>query len=504
MMGVMSRRRPRPTPQPVPPTPSPNVFNRLVQSQANKYGNLGKAILGTGLGALDVPVQAIGGMHRDAAAGSTLGGQSPGSRALQNYGQQVGGLWSDVFKPGAGRTEMFLPRQFDAAGEAAVDRFGLEGVGAGVVQGGATALDLLTGLMAGGVGVGGGRASVQGVEAADNILRGAGALKDIGVSAPSRFVMAAADPAAAQGVAGLTRVSGSNTSLTPGLQIPLENSSGMYAAILRNLARHRSQDPLLNLGVLSPGDVPVATGRAAGPGTYFGATKDASDMSFSSFGNEVYRIREPLTNVWDTVRNSPGYVTDKVLKTIAPSKSSTYPGNPTIDRATDWNDPLIQNLRDMGYLGYRYADDALTDWTVGAQPFVGLAKESGSSMARALADKVGAGKAVGNIADAVTGVVTKPVTAARNLAQQSSRKISDARRATENAYQKALKEYGEKERNTLKETFGSMYDTNPGLLPPAPPGYVPSAPPVKPGAFDFLRYVFGEIPESLLQRGPAI
>jgi hypothetical protein len=410
-------------------------------------------------------------------------------------------MWSDVFKPGAGQTEMFLPRQFDAAGEAAVDRFGLEGAGAGVVQGGATALDLLTGLMAGGVGVGGGRAGVQGVEAADNILRGAGALKDIGVSAPSRFVMAAADPAAAQGVANLTRVSGSNTSLTPGLQIPLEDSGGMYAAILRNLARHRSRDPLLEFGVRPPQDVPISMGRAAGPGTYFGSTKEASDAMFGGFGKEVYRIREPLTNVWNTVRNSPGYVTDDVLKKLFPGRgpAGSLKG-PSIDSSVQWGDPIMQDLRNLGYLGYRYADDALTDWTVGAKPFVGLAKESGSSAVKALSNKLGLDRAAENVVSAAT----KPVTAARNLAQQSSRKISDARRATENAYQKALKEYGEKERNTLKETFGSMYDTNPGLLPPAPPGYVPSAPPVKPGAGDFLRYVFGEIPESLLQRGPAI
>jgi hypothetical protein len=79
---------------------------------------------------------------------------------LQNYGEQVGGLWSDVFRPGAGQTPLFQPREFDAAGEAAVDRFGLSGAGAGAVRGGATALDLLTGVAAGGVG-GVGRGAVQ-------------------------------------------------------------------------------------------------------------------------------------------------------------------------------------------------------------------------------------------------------------------------------------------------------------------------------------------------------
>jgi len=156
MVGMVDDRSLR-LRRPAPPAPKPNFFQNewdAFKGRLPVYGNVGKAALGTVLGALDVPVQAIGGSARDAAAGSTLGGQTPGSRALQNYGQQVGGLWSDVLKPGAGQTEMFLPRQYDAAGEAAIDRFGLEGAGAGVVRGGATALDLLTGLAAGGLGSG--------------------------------------------------------------------------------------------------------------------------------------------------------------------------------------------------------------------------------------------------------------------------------------------------------------------------------------------------------------
>jgi hypothetical protein len=350
-------------------------------------------------------------------------------------------------------------------------------------------------------GVGAAKAGAAAARVTPEILKGADALKGIGVNDVSRFVMAAADPAGAQSVTGLTRVPTSNTSLTPGLQIPLEDSSGIYAAILRNLARHRSRDPLLEFGVRPPQDVPIAFGRASGPGTYFGSTKEASDAMFGGFGKEVYRIREPLTNVWNTVRNSPGYVTDDVLKKIFPDRGPAGSSKgPSIDSSVQWADPIMQDLRDLGYLGYRYADDALTDWTVGAKPFVGLAKESGSSTAKALSNKLGLDRAAENVVSATA----KPVTAVRNLAQQSSRKISDARRATENAYQKALKEYGEKERDTLKEAFGSMYDTNPALLPPAPPGYVPSAPPTQPGALDFLRYLFGEIPESLLQRGPAI
>jgi len=142
------------------PKPSRWYEQTYGQPGNNVQNKAAKAALGTFLGALDVPVQAIGGMHRDALAGNTLGEQSPGSRAVQNYGQQVGGLWSDVFKPGQGQTPLFQPREFEAAGEAAVDRFGLEGGAALAARGGATALDLLTGLVAGGVG-GVGRGTVR-------------------------------------------------------------------------------------------------------------------------------------------------------------------------------------------------------------------------------------------------------------------------------------------------------------------------------------------------------
>lgn len=159
-------RRRQPTYNPgagsVAPTGS-NRFEDLLRGVGAARFNTGKALLGTVLGALDVPVQAIGGMHRDVVQGAPTGGQSAGSRALQNYGQQVGGLVSDVFRPGAGQTPLFQPREFDAAGEAAVDRFGLEGAGAGAVLGGATALDLLTGIAAGGVGSVG-RGAVRGLE----------------------------------------------------------------------------------------------------------------------------------------------------------------------------------------------------------------------------------------------------------------------------------------------------------------------------------------------------
>jgi hypothetical protein len=455
--------------------------------------NVGRAIVGTVLGALDVPVQAIGGMHRDVIQGAPTGGQSAGSRAVQNYGQQVGSLFSDVAKPGRGQTPFFLPREFDAAGEAAVDRFGLSGAGAGAVRGGATALDLLTGVAAGGVG-GAGRGAVRGAEnVGGQIAAGANALGDIGVTGANRFVMAAADPAGAQAARGLTEAD------------LMQNPQGLYAAILRNLARHRSKNPYLGLGVKSPEDVRAITGRAGGPGTYFGQSRQASDDAYSSFGENVYRIREPFTEVWNTVRNSPGYITTEGLQRRMPAKVDLNAAEAlSLGPATAWDDLLMRQLRDEGYLGYRYADDAFTDWTVGTKPFVGLSRVSGPKLSQELASDF-RNKAryelqdpnnpvnrflINPINDARTGISNVVDTAVR----QPIRKVRDARSASQDAYQRALSEYNTAEGTRLAEMYGSPFGGSsvyvPNLRPPAPPGYVPAAPPQQPGPLDFLQYLF--------------
>jgi hypothetical protein len=175
LVALQKKRQPRPTPRFVAPTPSParresrTIFGQPVDYDRN--ANVGKAIAGTALGLFDVPVQAIGGMHRDAVSGNQAGGQSSGSRAVGDYGNLVRNLWSDVFRPGAGQTEPFLPREFEAAGEAAVDRFGLEGAGASAARGGATALDLLTGLGAGGVGAIGRRGATVAADDASRFVQ---------------------------------------------------------------------------------------------------------------------------------------------------------------------------------------------------------------------------------------------------------------------------------------------------------------------------------------------
>lgn len=136
--------------EPPPPPPTPPGFQ--VPRGTRSAQGLGNALVGTLLGALDIPVQAIGGMHRDVISGSPARGQSAGSRAVQDYGQNVGRLWSDFLRPSGDSPSPFLPREFDEAAEAAVDRFGLEGGAASAARGAGFAADLLTGLAVGGAG----------------------------------------------------------------------------------------------------------------------------------------------------------------------------------------------------------------------------------------------------------------------------------------------------------------------------------------------------------------
>lgn len=149
LAGVMAASRGSSQPQPTP-APARNIFGQPINQ--NRNANVGKALVGTALGLFDVPVQMIGGMHRDVIAGNQLGGQSAGSRALSSYGNQVRDLWSDVFRGNPSQTDVFLPREFDAASEAAIDRFGLEGGAATAARGAGVVADLLTGLATGGAG----------------------------------------------------------------------------------------------------------------------------------------------------------------------------------------------------------------------------------------------------------------------------------------------------------------------------------------------------------------
>lgn len=323
------RREPRPTPQPVAPTGS-NRFEDLLRGVGAARFNTGKALLGTALGALDVPVQAIGGMHRDVVQGAPTGGQSAGSRAVQNYGQQVGGLVSDVFRPGVGQTPLFQPREFDAAGEAAVGRFGLEGAGASAVRGGATALDLLTGVAAGGVG-GVGRGAATNIPLAAPYLRQAAYVSD--------------------------------------------------SPVVRDTLMGRHFGPT-NLSVIHPRNVPIVDARTAGPGTYFTNTDSAAhSLRLRLPGDRSGEYSAPLSFM-DRYKlaNSRGYAgPDDVMESVKnlglegnfPDVTHGYQGGIPLSGA-EFDNPIVENLLRKGFVGfeggkgYGFPTGEFTNWLVGA------------------------------------------------------------------------------------------------------------------------------------------
>ncbi len=521
----VSRRQPRPTPQPVPPTPSPNVFNRLVQSQANKYGNLGKAILGTGLGALDVPVQIIGGAHRDVAAGSTLGGQSPGSRALQNYGEQVGGLWSDVFKPGAGQTEMFLPRQFDAAGEAAVDRFGLEGAGASAVRGGATALDLLTGLMAGGVGVGGGRAGVAGDAVIDTATNPAaharlnamlgrlyhGVRGDDWTVAQNRpfenrahnwfrgdlFTTPSLPLADSYGGTTVKQVKNLPSNLKVldlmpgGPSITKQNSelAKKFAELgivdtVNDLQRHLPftslKDDLLKEVLESQGFNALrhVSGQGMGGGTglakpvyAFFSPEGITTSPVSSLNRATYKAGEVLGDVPAAARRVAEKAGGRLVDTVDEVLRKTNSSNPKVQEFLSQRGKVVPASLSSSGQSYRITIDPTTGRTI--------------------------------------TIFYKPNPVISNVLESlgaPSRAIKSAQEASLNAYQKALNNYSSLEkanRKTFLESTSYGQQLFPSGTPvygglggnlsaPMPPGYTPLTQPAQPGALDFLKYLFAQ------------
>ena len=447
VMPPVSRRQPRPTPQPVAPT------------RNSRLNEVARVAMGMN------PFTGTSQADRDASTGF-----------IQRHGAM-----DALLAPASSLVEDFADAGY--APSTAAGRFGL-----GAAAFGADVLNP--------VGWAAGAPIDKAIDTGIAIKRGVDALGEIGVRGPSAFAMSAADPAGAQAARNLPRFESSLMQMQNrgfvhpigGLNIPIEDSSGMNAAILRYLGRHRSREPLLGLGVQHPADVPINTGRAAAGGTYFGASRETSDAGFSGFGNEVYRIQEPLWNVWNTVRNSPGYITPGALQRRMPANVDLNAAEAlSLGPATAWDDPLMQQLRDEGYLGYRYADDAFTDWTVGARPFVGLSKESGSSTVGALANQL----KLDEVAQGAREVLNVPVEATRNLLSNIRGRVGGAQQASQNAYQNALREYQESERNRLAQEFGSLYNTNPSLLPPAPPGYTPAGPPPsEPGVLDFLQYLF--------------
>jgi hypothetical protein len=196
-----------------------------------------------------------------------------------------------------------------------------------------------------------------GARAAVPVIQGADVLKDLGVRGVPRFVMSAADPTAAQSLAGKS------------IQDVVNNPSGLQGAILRYLGRHRSESPSLARSLQHPLNVPVATGRMYGPGTYFAQTPQASDTIFSNFGDKIYRQNLSPRQTWDTVRNSSGFAVDDTFGAL---------GLPTPGQSTAWSDPAIAAARDRGFLGYAHGD-AFTDWLVGTPTGPGVRRVGDST-----------------------------------------------------------------------------------------------------------------------------
>jgi hypothetical protein len=213
------------------------------------------------------------------------------------------------------------------------------------------------------------------IKAAVPVVRGANALRKTGMKGLPAYATAAGNPQAAASALGKS------------VEEVISEGGPMQGALLRYLGRHRSSNPSLGRGLMHPEDVPIEAGRVFGPSTYFAQTPEISDSSFSGFGKNIYRVGMKPSGWADTAK-SKGYIDRAEL---------LDKGLPAPDASTKWSDPLIQNLRDEGYLGFKHGL-AFTDWDIGAVPGIGLKKintmgldNPGIFGARNLFDSVGEG-----------------------------------------------------------------------------------------------------------------
>ena len=123
--------------------------------------------------------------------------------------------------------------------------------------------------------------------------------------------------------------------------------------------RHRSTQPLLEDFVTHPSAVPVASGRAFGPGTYFAKDPKTSRKLFASFGNNVYRPKMTIKGMVEQAK-SKGYL--KLGEDDLPPLGNM-----------DWNDPYIQDAMKQGYIGIKH-NDAYTNWLTGTSKDFSLKK----------------------------------------------------------------------------------------------------------------------------------
>jgi hypothetical protein len=124
--------------------------------------------------------------------------------------------------------------------------------------------------------------------------------------------------------------------------------------------RHRSTQPRLGKDVTHPSAVPVTSGRAYGPGTYFAKDAKTSKDLFSGFGNNVYRPKLTIKGMVEQAK-SKGYL--KLDEDELPYSLHNR----------SWDDDFIQKSIKDGYIGLKHGD-AYTNWLIGTSKDFSLKK----------------------------------------------------------------------------------------------------------------------------------
>jgi TP901 family phage tail tape measure protein len=151
-------------------------------------------------------------------------------------------------------------------------------------------------------------------------------------------------------------------SLLESLNLSLPSQVSRDNLMLSKFAVHRSHTLNLQDILMHPSTVPVQTGRAFGPGTYFGQSKEQSEIHFKGFGDNLYRIK---MSQWAKLSSlfKKGYITPDKLVSMGIDPHSVY--------SAQWGDQIIQDLMRKGYLGLKHGD-AVTNWLIGAKRGWGL------------------------------------------------------------------------------------------------------------------------------------
>ena len=168
---------------------------------------------------------------------------------------------------------------------------------------------------------------------------------------------------------------------------------GLRSLLETSRLRHRSTQPLLEDFVTHPSLVPVTSGRAYGPGTYFARNSAISEALFSEFGDNVYK---PASTILGKMRMafSKGY--------LRLSDDADLPNFANLE----YDSPIIQNYLKEGYIGLQH-HDAYSNWLTGTGKHFTLKKvpyASGGLVAPKYMASGGIAKALGT--DTVPAMLT--------------------------------------------------------------------------------------------------